>query len=141
MARIPVAKGSRGRDAQDDTLDGGQDARCTRPRAGVGLQGLCSDHEADILSTVENAQKLALVHLPLSAAAVHSANPVLDHVDVAPQFVASWSQMRGHLGNIVHRQKLIGDQVLIVGDTGLEREWVAAAQAAGYLEAARYFGV
>ena len=98
-------------------------------------------HEADILRTVENAQKLALVHLPLSAAAVHSANPVLDHVDVAPQFVASWSQMRGHLGDIVHRQNLVGDQVLIVGDTGLEREWVAAAQAAGYLEAARYFGV
>ena len=47
MARIPVAKGSRGRDAQDDTLDGGQDARCTRPRAGVGLQGLCSDPAGD----------------------------------------------------------------------------------------------
>ncbi|KKN00346.1 hypothetical protein LCGC14_1138810, partial [marine sediment metagenome] len=39
--------------------------------------------------------------------------------------------------DIVHRQNLVGDQVLIVGDTGLEREWVAA----GYLEAARYFGV
>jgi hypothetical protein len=96
--------------------------------------------EADILGAVENAQKLALVHLPLSAAAVHSANPVLDHVDAAPRFTASWSQMRDHLGDMVQRRKLVGDQVLIVGDTGLERDWVAAAQAAGYLEASRYFG-
>jgi len=30
--------------------------------------------------------------------------------------------------------------VLIIGDTALERDWSAAARAAGYLDAARYFG-
>lgn len=32
-----------------------------------------------------------------------------------------------------------GDRVLLIGDTGLEREWCAAGRLAGYLTADRYF--
>jgi hypothetical protein len=36
--------------------------------------------------------------------------------------------------------KLPSDQVLLVGDPGLERDWCAAGRLAGYLPAERYFG-
>ena len=96
--------------------------------------------EAEVLKSVTGAQKLALVHRPLSSKAVAGANPVLDDVRRAPLFTDSWAQMRDQLGRTLHDRKLVGDQVLIIGDTGLERDWTAASKAAGYLEAARYFG-
>ena len=36
--------------------------------------------------------------------------------------------------------KLPSDQVILVGDLGLERDWCAAGRLAGYLSAERYFG-
>lgn len=96
--------------------------------------------EAGVLNAVTGAQKLALVHRPLGPDAVHAANPVLDQVGPAPKFTDSWTQMRDHLTASVQARNLVGDQVLIIGDTGLERDWSAAARAAGYLEAGRYFG-
>ncbi len=97
-------------------------------------------NEARVLSTVTGAQKLALVHAPIPAGLIGAANPVLDHAAAAPKFTDSWSQMRDHLSDVVRGRNLVGDQVLIIGDTGLERDWSAAAKAAGYLEAERYFG-
>ena len=91
------------------------------------------------LSAVRGAQKLALVHLPLRVDSVQAANPVLDRVAPAPKFTDSWSDMHAHLRGVIGAGRLAGDQVLIIGDTGLERDWTAAARAAGYLEAARYF--
>ena len=91
------------------------------------------------LAAVEGAQRLALVHRPLKPGQVALANPVLDAVGPAPIFTDSWTEMRAHLGAFITDQRLARDQVLIIGDTGLERGWTAAAQAAGYLEAGRYF--
>lgn len=96
--------------------------------------------EAEVLDKVQRAQKLALVHRPLRPDSMAQANPVLDHVAEAPKFTDSWSAMRDHLGQVVQGRKLVGDQVLIIGDTGLERDWATASKAAGYVEAARYFG-
>lgn len=96
------------------------------------------EHDA-MLQAVQGARKLALVHAPLSAAKVAGANAVLDHVGMAPKFTYSWAEMRDHLGAVITGQRLCRDQVLIVGDTGFERDWSTAAQAAGYLEATRYF--
>ncbi|MEW9919454.1 hypothetical protein AB2B41_07560 [Marimonas sp. MJW-29] len=93
----------------------------------------------EALGAVKGAQKLALVHRPLNAQAVGLANPVLDAVGVAPTFTDSWGEMRAHLAGFIAERRLSRDQVLIVGDTTLERDWTVAAQAAGYLEAGRYF--
>lgn len=93
----------------------------------------------EVLSAVRGARKLALVHAPQVPGAVALANPVLDAVGYAPKFTSSWSDMRDHLGGFVRDQRLARDQVLVIGDTAIEREWGAAAQAAGYVEAARYF--
>lgn len=97
-------------------------------------------HEAEVLNAVQGAQKLALVHRPLDPAVIGAANPVLDFAGAAPTFTDSWSDMRDHLNGAVQGRKLVGDQVLIIGDTALERDWSAASRAAGYLEAGRYFG-
>ncbi|QFT59272.1 hypothetical protein FIU94_10585 [Sulfitobacter sp. THAF37] len=94
---------------------------------------------ADKLAMLERADKLALVHAPLTPTLMAAANPVLDAAAPAPKFTDSWSEMRSHLGDVIGARGLLRDQVLIVGDTGMERAWTAAARAAGYVEAARYF--
>jgi hypothetical protein len=96
--------------------------------------------EAEVLNAVQGAQKLALVYRPLDPTAIESANAILDFVGHAPKFTDSWSDMRDHLCGAVQGRKLVGDQVLIIGDTAIERDWSAASKAAGYLEAGRYFG-
>ena len=57
------------------------------------------------VSAIEGAQKLALVHRPLHAGQVARANPMLDHVDAAPKFTDSWSDMRDHLGRVITRSQ------------------------------------
>lgn len=93
----------------------------------------------DMIGAVQGARRLALVHAPLIPAVVATANPVLDEVAMAPKFTDSWADMRDHLGGLITGQRLNRDQVLIIGDTGFERDWNTVAQAAGYLETARYF--
>lgn len=95
--------------------------------------------EEKALKAIKAAKKLALVHAPQSPFAVLQANPILDAADAAPQFTDSWSEMRKRLADFVEAQKLPANQVLIIGDTALEREWVTAAKAGGYLPADRYF--
>jgi hypothetical protein len=93
----------------------------------------------EVLSAVDGAKKLALVHAPLQADIIGLANPTLDAVGTAPKFTDNWGEMRDHLGGFIMGQNLNRDQVLVIGDTSLERDWGAAAQAAGYIEATRYF--
>ncbi|MFK7835359.1 MAG: hypothetical protein AB8B60_04000 [Sulfitobacter sp.] len=93
----------------------------------------------EVISAVEGAQKLALVHRPLDPDMIQLANPMFDAVGHAPKFTDSWADMRDHIGGFITNRHLPRDQVLIIGDTTLERHWSAAAQAAGYVEAARYF--
>ena len=93
------------------------------------------------VAAVTGARKLALVHRPIRVDAVAAANPVLDTVGPAPKFTDSWSAMKDHLGGFVNDAALLRDQVLIIGDTELERDWAAAGKAAGYIEAQRYFAL
>jgi hypothetical protein len=96
-------------------------------------------HETEVLGAAQGAQRLPLVHRPLTAHSVQIANPVLNHVYQAPKFTEIWAEMCDHLPGVVHARKLVGDQVLIIGDTVVERGWLVASKAAGYLESARYF--
>lgn len=93
----------------------------------------------DVVRGLRNVRKMALVHAPLTADAVLEANPVLDSVALAPRFTDSWGAMRDQLRQFIMTQRLNGDQVLVIGDTAMERDWKATARAAGYLEAGRYF--
>lgn len=81
--------------------------------------------------------RLALAVAPLTPGQLAAANPVLDGVHPAPYALAGFGEMRDRLR--VALGKVPSDQVILVGDLGLEREWCAAVRLAGYLPAERYF--
>ncbi|MDF1717085.1 MAG: hypothetical protein P1U75_10520 [Antarcticimicrobium sp.] len=95
--------------------------------------------EAQRLALLKGARRLVLVHPPQTPGAVLLCNPVLDAGDAAPRFTDSWGQMRTRIAGLLQGQRLPGSRVLVVGDAPLEREWVAAGRAAGYLGAQEYF--
>jgi hypothetical protein len=96
------------------------------------------DARAMKLSDVQ-CGRLALAVAPLTPGMVEAANPaVLDAAFPAPYALASFGEMRERLRAALG--KLPSDQVILVGDLGLERDWCAAGRLAGYLPAERYFG-
>jgi hypothetical protein len=82
--------------------------------------------------------RLALAVAPLSPGMVEAANPMLDGAWPAPYALAGFGEMRARVRAALG--KVPGDQVILVGDLGLERDWCAAGRLAGYLPAERYFG-
>jgi hypothetical protein len=82
--------------------------------------------------------RLALAVAPLTPGMVEAANPVLDGVHPAPYALAGFGEMRDRVRAALGR--VPSDQVILVGDLGLERDWCAAGRLAGYLSAERYFG-
>ncbi|MEM1233230.1 MAG: hypothetical protein AAGH70_03810 [Pseudomonadota bacterium] len=92
------------------------------------------------VGAITDARKIAVLHRPLDPHAVGQANPGLA-VAEAPLFTDSWSETRRKIADAIAKERLPADGVLVVGATSLEREWCAAARAAGYLSADRYFAV
>ena len=83
--------------------------------------------------------RVALTVAPLTPGLVEAANPgVLDGAYPAPYALAGFGEMRDRIRAALG--KVPSDQVLLVGDLGLERDWCAAGRLAGYLPAERYFG-
>ncbi|MES2541380.1 MAG: hypothetical protein V4583_12465 [Pseudomonadota bacterium] len=82
--------------------------------------------------------RLALAVAPMTPGMLAAANPVLDGVHPAPYALAGFGEMRERLRAALGR--VPSDQVILVGDLGLERDWCAAGRLAGYLPAERYFG-
>ena len=82
------------------------------------------------------AERGALLHRPLDT----RVEAALDWAARAPLFTDSWPDMRRGLERILRERGLPRDGVLMVGDTAFEASWCAAARAAGYVSAARYFG-
>ena len=82
--------------------------------------------------------RLALAVAPLTPGMVEAANPVLEGAHPAPYALAGFGEMRAMLRQALG--KLPSDQVILIGDLGLERDWCGAGRLAGYLPAERYFG-
>jgi len=94
---------------------------------------------AEKLGAVRGAGRIVLATAPLIPEAVVAANlGALDAGFAAPDALARFGdagrRLRAALGAIP------ADQVLLIGDMALERDWCAAGRLAGYLPAARYFG-
>lgn len=88
---------------------------------------------------VVNCGRLALAVAPLTPGIMEVANPdALDAAYPAPFALAGFGAVREALRAALG--KLSSDQVLLVGDMALERDWCAAGRLAGYLPAERYFG-
>ena len=64
-------------------------------------------------------------------------NPELTAAHPAPPPFAPWALARGTIRAAL--PGIPGDRVLLIGETALEREWVAAGNLAGWLAAERYF--
>ena len=79
-----------------------------------------------------------LAVMPLTAGAMATANPVLIECHAAPFALARWRDARSAIRAALGR--LPGGGVVLVGDHGLEAEWVAAGKLAGYVPGERYFG-
>ena len=58
----------------------------------------------------------------------------------APTLRHSWSETREMIRRLLQSANCPADRVLMIGETPLEREWVSAAQLAGFLTGAGYFG-
>lgn len=101
------------------------------------LRPAMPDDRAAKLASVQ-AGRLGLAVAPLGAAGMAAANPVLEGCFAAPHALARWGEVRATLREALG--KLPPDQVLLVGDYGLEAEWCAAGRLAGYLPAELYFG-
>lgn len=85
-----------------------------------------------------SATRIGLASPPLPPSRLQDVAPQLSSCHAAPRHLASFAVARAALREALGR--LPGDQVLLIGDHGLEAEWCAAARLAGYLPAARYFG-
>jgi len=81
--------------------------------------------------------RLALAVAPLSPGMLEVANPVLDGVFPPPYALAGFGEMRDRVRAALGR--VPSDQVILVGDLGLERDWCAAGRLACYLPAEWYF--
>ncbi|MDJ0993061.1 MAG: hypothetical protein QNI90_05770 [Dinoroseobacter sp.] len=91
------------------------------------------------LSQVSGCSLSAAVHAPLNPEEVIEANPILTFAGVAPGITATWPETATMLRAAVSPAGMPFDGVIIVGETGLEREWCAALKAAFFLPAQRYF--
>ena len=99
-------------------------------RVGPGAMPMPDDRR-EKLEALRRCSRIALVHPPLAAGEVAAGNPVLEGVGPAPLFVDGWSTIRERVTEVLG--PLARDGVLVIGETGLEREWSVAGRLAGYL--------
>ena len=81
------------------------------------------------------AERGVAVHAPRAVA----APPPLDWAVRAPSFADRPAVVGRTLRAALAARRLPADAVLMVGATAVEREWCAAARAAGWIDADRYF--
>ena len=85
------------------------------------------------------ADRLVLVHAPLSPEHV-AAMPQIDDARRAPSFTMPWAAMARQLQGDLRDFGVPASGTVIIGETGVEAEWLTAARAAGYVPATTYFG-
>ena len=92
------------------------------------------------LASLVRTERIGLVHAPLSPSVLAKAE-VIDRAVPAPAFQLSWSEMRANFRTLFGEIGQPGDRFIIVGDQAIERDWVPAAQAAGYLSSDEFFAL
>jgi len=103
-----------------------------------------SAKRAGKIAAVKRAQRVAVLHRPLTAAALARAvpeglKPLFDASFAAPDFAQNWGQVRETILTQTRARKLPRDGIVVVGDTSHERAWAEAARLAGYVSAERFF--
>ncbi|TNC71559.1 hypothetical protein FHG71_11440 [Rubellimicrobium roseum] len=98
---------------------------------------LPEDRHARLMALVA-CDRVGLAQPPLAPSALLARAP-LDAAQAAPPALASWPALRNDLKALLRTRRLPGDAVLLVADTALERDWVAAGGLAGVLAGDAYF--
>ncbi len=96
-----------------------------------------SGERLEVLEALRHCDRLALVHRPLDPARIAEANPILGAVGQAPSFTDGWGDIRARVADLLG--PLPRDGVLVIGETGLEREWSVAGKLAGFLPSEKLF--
>lgn len=99
---------------------------------------------AEKLRGLKHFDSMIIAHRPLKPSALIADFKDLHDITLraaraAPLFTESWSETRARLTKLLHDEKIPGDAILLVGETAIEREWLAAGKFAGYIAANRYF--
>ena len=94
---------------------------------------------AAYLADLRQTKLLSLVHPPFDPISVLERNKVLDAAAKAPGVFVPWSETRRRVLEL--KGNLPSDGIVVIGETQLEREWSEAGRLAGYVDAARYFGL
>ncbi len=89
------------------------------------------------LAAISNCGKIALAQAPLTGETVLAVTPVLNAAHPAPRSLSSEHETRQCLRAALGM--LPSDTVLLIGDTDLERGWMATGRLAGYVPADRFF--
>lgn len=99
--------------------------------------------DAEKLASVQRLNKLLAVQPPLESGRVqqHLAEQgvAFDATLSAPSPGATWRDTRRIFAEFLRDMRQPADQVLLIGDTATERDWVSAARLAGYFPASAYF--
>ncbi len=93
---------------------------------------------SEVLDRIK-ADRTAIVHRPVPLVRVQEL-PQIDASYHAPLFSETWSDMRDRVKAILKDRRTSGDRYILVAETEIEREWVAAGGLAGMLSGHEYFG-
>lgn len=96
------------------------------------------------LAAIRDAGRLVAAQPPLDPRAVADdlarRSIAVEAAARAPTLFDSWTATRARIMALLSEARRPADGVVLVGETDLERDWVAAARLAAFVPAARYFG-
>lgn len=98
---------------------------------------------ADKLAAIKGAERRVLAIAPLRPDVLLDAvrsrhGAVLDMAAAAPPLLGTWPQIAAAL-SAARPHGTPADAVLLIGDSGAERDWTAAGRLAGYVTSDRFF--
>ena len=96
------------------------------------------------LRALTSCKTMVAAHRPIDPSRLRSEFSIIHQHQLldarsAPLFSDSWSTMREKLQAFARSNRVPSDTIVLVGDTGFEREWLAAGRFAGYLPAEGFF--
>ena len=103
-----------------------------------------ADDRREKMHKLKHCAQMIAAHKPLDPQVLpHDFNRLHDisirAACAAPRFTDSWSDIRNQLTDLIRCEKIPADAVVLIGDTALEREWLAAGKFAAYLPAEAFF--
>lgn len=99
---------------------------------------------AEKLRGLKDCAQVVLTHRPINPATLPPEFDQLHSIKLrdaraAPGFADSWAKVRDGMRDLLASHRMTPGSVVLIGDTGFERDWTAAGKFAAYLPADRFF--